>query len=163
MNAAERLPAIERGDHPLDLAPVAEGQDIAGLAAVARAGRGDQHGLLAEMVDQRGRVVQRRAAMDVREVHGRTLNPAAVAPSPIERVNTAFTMVLADRGALCQAGTMSKPDPRAGGFLLSLIIIIGLVVGIGIGSPMAGVLGGTAVGIAVALFAWLADRREPRA
>jgi hypothetical protein len=71
--------------------------------------------------------------------------------------------MLADRGALCQAGGMSKPDPRAGGFLLSLIIIIGLVVGIVIGSPIIGVLGGTAIGVAVALFVWLADRRKPRA
>ena len=71
-------------------------------------------------------------------------------------------MRLARRRSLCHLHAMTKPDPRAGGFLLSLIIVIGLAVGIAIGSPIIGVLIGTAVGILVALFVWLADRRTTR-
>ena len=69
-------------------------------------------------------------------------------------------MPLANRGALCHLRAMTQPDPRAGGFLLSLIIVTGLVVGIALGSPIIGVLGGTAIGVSVALFVWLADRRK---
>ena len=64
-------------------------------------------------------------------------------------------MRLADRGGLCQLGVMTKPDPRAGGFLLSLLIVIGLVVGIAIGSPIAGAIIGTALGVVIAVLVWI--------
>ena len=57
---------------------------------------------------------------------------------------------------------MSKPAPRAGGFFLAAVILVGLVVGIFIGSPINGVIIGTAIGIAAALLTWLGDRRRPR-
>ncbi len=55
---------------------------------------------------------------------------------------------------------MPKPSPRAGGFLLSALILIGLVVGIFAGNPIAGATIGTAAGILVALIVWLTDRRR---
>jgi hypothetical protein len=57
---------------------------------------------------------------------------------------------------------MVQPNPVAGGFLLSLLILAGLVVGIAIGSPISGIVVGTAIGIGVALLVWLLDRRRRR-
>lgn len=57
---------------------------------------------------------------------------------------------------------MVQPDPRAGGFLLFLLILAGLVLGIVFGSPIIGVLIGTAAGIAVALLVWVGDRGQNR-
>ena len=71
-------------------------------------------------------------------------------------------MPLADRRALCLVRGMKKPDPRAGGFLLSVLIIAGLVVGVAIGSPITGAVVGTATGIVAALLVWVADRGRAR-
>lgn len=57
---------------------------------------------------------------------------------------------------------MANPSPRAGGFFLGLIIIVGLVAGIAIGSPITGVVIGTAIGIAAALLVWIGEVRKPR-
>lgn len=57
---------------------------------------------------------------------------------------------------------MAKPPPRAGGFFLGLIILLGLVAGIAIGSPITGVMIGTAIGIAAALLVWVGEIRKPR-
>lgn len=57
---------------------------------------------------------------------------------------------------------MIQPDTRAGGFLLFLLILGGLVLGIVFGSPILGVLAGTAAGIAVALLVWVGDRGKDR-
>lgn len=54
---------------------------------------------------------------------------------------------------------MIKPDPRAGGCFLSLLIIAGFAVGLSFGDPVAGALTGTAAGILVALIVWMADKR----
>ena len=55
---------------------------------------------------------------------------------------------------------MHKPNPRAGGFLLMLTILVGLVAGIAIGSPITGALIGSAIGIAIAVLVWLVDVRR---
>ena len=55
---------------------------------------------------------------------------------------------------------MVQPNPVAGGFLLSLLILVGLVLGIFAGSPISGAVVGTAAGISVALLVWLLDRRK---
>lgn len=57
---------------------------------------------------------------------------------------------------------MARPDPKAGGFLLSALIVVGLVAGILLGSPINGVVIGTIAGIAVALVVWALDRRRAR-
>ena len=69
---------------------------------------------------------------------------------------------LARQATLCHDRRMIQPDPRAGGFLLFLLILAGLVLGIGFGSPIIGVLIGTAAGIAVALLVWIGDRGKDR-
>jgi hypothetical protein len=50
---------------------------------------------------------------------------------------------------------------RAGGCFLTLCILGGFVAGLAIGNPMKGVLIGTGVGVMLALFVWLIDRRRP--
>ena len=62
--------------------------------------------------------------------------------------------------ASAKAGSMVQPNPVAGGFLLSLLILVGLVGGIVVGSPISGAVVGTAAGISVALLVWLLDRRK---
>ena len=57
---------------------------------------------------------------------------------------------------------MIQPNPRAGGFLLFLLILAGLVVGIVFGSPIIGVLAGTAAGIAVSVLVWVGNRGKRR-
>lgn len=64
--------------------------------------------------------------------------------------------------ALCHWQLMSKPVPRAGGFLLMLTILVGLAGGVAVGSPITGVVIGTAIGIAVALLVWMGDARKQR-
>jgi hypothetical protein len=73
-------------------------------------------------------------------------------------LNAAFTM--AKSCALCHGATMLKPDPRAGGCFLTLLILAGFVAGLAYGNPMAGVLAGTGAGALVALLVWLGDRRR---
>lgn len=53
---------------------------------------------------------------------------------------------------------MIKPDARAGGCFLSLLIIAGFIAGLSLGDPVAGALSGTAAGIVVAVIVWLTDR-----
>ena len=71
-------------------------------------------------------------------------------------------MRLADQRRLCQLGAMTTPDPRAGGFLLSVLIVVGLAIGIAAGSPITGAVVGTAAGILVALLVWATDRGRAR-
>lgn len=70
--------------------------------------------------------------------------------------------MLAERRLVCQTIFMRRSTPRAGGFFLAAIILVGLVAGILIGSPITGVTIATAIGIAAALLTWLGDRRKPR-
>jgi uncharacterized membrane protein YccC len=49
---------------------------------------------------------------------------------------------------------------RSGGFFLMAAILFGFVAGIATDDAMRGVMIGTAVGIAVAVLLWLADRRR---
>ena len=60
------------------------------------------------------------------------------------------------------SGAMLKPDPRAGGCFLSLLILTGFAIGLSIGDPVAGALIGTAAGILVALAVWISDRWRRR-
>jgi hypothetical protein len=55
---------------------------------------------------------------------------------------------------------MIKPDPRAGGCFLSLLIIGGFIAGLSLGDPVAGALAGTAAGVLLALLIWFADRNR---
>ena len=70
--------------------------------------------------------------------------------------------MLAHRAMLCHGPRMARPDPKAGGFLLSASIVVGLVVGILFGSPINGAVIGTIAGVVVALLVWALDRRRAR-
>ena len=58
------------------------------------------------------------------------------------------------------APRMVSRTTRAGGCFLTLFILGGFVAGLAIRNPMKGVLIGTAIGAALALLAWLIDRRR---
>ena len=49
--------------------------------------------------------------------------------------------------------------PKAGGFLLAMGIIAGVIVGGLLGQPSIGFLAGLGVGLALVALIWLADRR----
>ena len=74
MNGSANFLVAERGNHPLDLAPMAECDDIAGIAAFLGAGGCLERRIVAESVDQPRRVGKRRAAMDERIVHARAIS-----------------------------------------------------------------------------------------
>ena len=50
--------------------------------------------------------------------------------------------------------------PKAGGFLLAISIIMGVLGGGMLGQPSIGLLAGTAVGLILLLIVWLVDRRR---
>ena len=54
--------------------------------------------------------------------------------------------------------TSPSRTPMAGGFLLALSVIAGVVIGMVKGQPSLGVVIGAGVGIALAAAVWLADR-----
>lgn len=51
-------------------------------------------------------------------------------------------------------------EPKAGGALLAISIMVGAVAGIALGQASAGVIAGTAIGIVIALALWWRDRRR---
>ncbi len=53
-----------------------------------------------------------------------------------------------------------KPAPRAAGGLLALSILGGAAIGVAYRQPTIGLLAGSAVGILIALFFWMQDRRR---
>jgi hypothetical protein len=55
---------------------------------------------------------------------------------------------------------MARRNPRAGGILLMLGILVGFAIGVATGQLMLGTLAGTTIGIAAALLVWLLDRRR---
>jgi len=61
---------------------------------------------------------------------------------------------------------MNQPVPsrasKAGGFLLAISIIAGVVGGAMLGQPSIGFLVGTGVGLLLLLAVWLLDRRASR-
>ncbi len=53
-----------------------------------------------------------------------------------------------------------QPSSKAGGFFLVAPIVIGFFAGLATGDAMRGVLIGTALGLALVIGQWLADRRR---
>lgn len=164
MDGPPDLVAAQGRDHPLDLAPVAEAHDIAGIAAGFCASRSLESGVVAEPLDELGGVGKRHAPADEGSVHAPAHNPGAVARLRIKLVNGSVTMRFAlfpraGEAALSWGG-MSRSSPRAGGFFIMIAILIGFAVGLARGNAMEGVLAGTMIGIAAAVLLWLLDRRR---
>ena len=153
----------EGGDDPLDLPPVAEFQDIAGIAAGFGTHRCLQAGIVAEPVDQFRCVGKRRPSSDIRSIHA-----SFVAQPPFPTADKCRQQVVDhdDSPAMAQAGfrwqrrRMATRKPQAGGFLIFAAIIVGLVWGIATGQATRGALFGTIAGIALATLLWLVDRRR---
>lgn len=55
---------------------------------------------------------------------------------------------------------MEPHNPRAGGCLLMIAIMLGFLVGLSTGDAMRGVILGTGVGIVIAVAVWLMDKRR---
>jgi hypothetical protein len=64
------------------------------------------------------------------------------------------------RGIRLWQGAAMRSTSKAGGFFLTLSILLGLVGGVIMGNTMGGVLIGTAAGVALAMLTWLLDRRR---
>src|SRR5947199_9616912 len=69
VDGADDLVAAERGDHSLDLPPMAEARDIAVIAAAVGADCRLETGIVAIAGDQLGGIGQRNSAMDEGAVH----------------------------------------------------------------------------------------------
>lgn len=153
--------AAQRGNHALDLAPVAEVGDIADVPAPLRASGCLEARIVAVALDQVGCVREGEAAVDEGRIHANTLNPHPVSRLPTNVVNRSLTMfAVVLRQALWHGAEMQVRRTRAGGCFLTVCILGGFVVGLAIGNPMKGVLIGTATGAILALLVWLIDRRQ---
>ena len=101
MNGSADFLGRQGDDHPLDLPPVAEAHDIAGVAAALGANGRLQAGIVAEQVDQLGCVGKRRPAGDEWRVHGKALSPLAIAGLPTSIVNATVTVMRLIARACC--------------------------------------------------------------
>ena len=149
-------------DDTLDLPPVAESKDIAGVAAAFGARRGLQPGIVTEAIDEVRSFVKGCAAGDERRVHGRLLTRDGF-PDNRQSWSTDRSPRLSASSRSAIGLHMAKRTPMAGGFLLMAGILIGAIWGVSAGNPMKGILIGTGIGIAIALLVWLVDsRRRPK-
>ena len=73
MDGAANLFAAQRRDHALDLPPVAETNDIAGVAAEVGKRGGFIAGIVAEAAEEFGGVGQCHSPADIRCVHAKYL------------------------------------------------------------------------------------------
>lgn len=168
VNGAEDFFAAQRGDYAFDLPPVAEPRDIALVAAALGADRGLQTGIVAITIDELGRIVERRSAMNEGCCHGPGIGTASfdcAARCGERRVHHDLARIqnrMASKSPLWHSGAMDQRNARGGGFFLTASIFIGLVAGIALGSPITGAVAGTLAGIGLALAAWLIDSRKPR-
>ncbi len=53
----------------------------------------------------------------------------------------------------------SRPPQRGGGILIAAGLMLGAAIGVALGQPSQGLIIGFAVGAALAIALWLADRR----
>lgn len=158
-------------DHPLDLAPAAEMEDVAERAAAVGPRRRLARGMGAEARDQLRRVGRRRAVGKVDALHDVpalifSFDRPSLAGARFEigdghAQRGVNQMALAAKACHCRP--MAVPDrvPRGGGVLLALSLIAGVAAGTLAGQPSLGFLAGLAVGLALVLAIWLADRRRP--
>lgn len=160
--AAHRLVAEHR-DHPLDLAPAAEVDDIAEDPAAVGADRRLRHGVLAEAGDELGSVGQGFPAgeMDV-VTQGFPLSFPRSVLAWISFQTAHNGRLTPDKmRRLCHGRGMSGGKfTQAGGFILAASILIGAVVGTVLRQSTIGLLAGFVVGVAIAVLIWLVDRRR---
>jgi len=163
MHRARYLVTRQGHDHPLDLAPVAEADDIAAVAgAFGQHGRFERR-IVAERVDQPAGIGQRGSGCD-EGLHGRRLTsapPKEPIPDVLEKAFTMFSWQ--GRRGTPMGGAMQDDSTKAtyaGGCLIFLGFLAGAVIGILRGEPSAGTLIGVGAGLLVALIVWLVARRR---
>src|SRR4051812_46772650 len=92
VDRAADLVTRQGGDHPLDMSPVAEANDIAVVAAPLRARGGLKSGIIAEALDQLRRIRKGGPSLDEGGVHVQRPSPAPVSRLTTSVVNAALTM-----------------------------------------------------------------------
>ncbi len=55
------------------------------------------------------------------------------------------------------SGPKGKASPLAGGIFIFIGLIVGAIIGIAYDQPSLGMIGGFGIGVALAVFIWLAD------
>jgi hypothetical protein len=93
MDGAGNLLIAKGRDHPFNLPPVAEPDDIAEVTARFRTRRRFEAGIVAERFNQQGGVGQCGATGDEGRVHGRCTNPAPLSSRVTDAVNNSSTMI----------------------------------------------------------------------
>ena len=152
----------QRGNHPLDLAPVAETDHVARAPAMlgtASASTPAWSPKVSISIAASSSAV--RPAMK-----GGVIPPAVVAPLlSAVRTDGVNDLICPSSGwcptarALMPAD-MTSPTPMAGGFFLALPIVVGFGWGLASGRALQGALVGLVVGLALALLVWAIDRRR---
>lgn len=170
----------QQGDHPSDLPPATEVDDVAALTARVGPRRRLGDGMVAEARDQVGRLGCRRAVgeMDVRlqGLHPKGCGRTDLACGRCERADghaqhrvnhdrqaSTGENPLAARKGRCHGAPMTaspKRTPMAGGALLAGSILLGPVIGAFFGQPSIGLLAGFGFGLVLLLVVWLVDRRR---
>src|SRR5436305_4608613 len=92
VDGAADLFAAQRGDHPLDLAPMAEAHDIAVVAAALGAGGGFEARVVAIVGDEIRGIGKHAAAMNEGHVHRPILTPRRLSRLRTIAVNEPLTM-----------------------------------------------------------------------
>jgi hypothetical protein len=80
-------------------------------------------------------------------------------PHPQQRVHQDSGVWRASPEAAMERRMTDKHPSRAGGSILAIAIIAGVVAGVIVGEPSIGFLAGLALGVAAAVLLWLLDRR----
>lgn len=161
VNASEHFLAGKSRDHPLDLPPVAEADDIFPVAAFLRPSRGFKASVIAETLDEFGGIGKSRPSGDEGRVHASSLTAPGFPTADEHRQRSANHLsCLAQPPPLCHATPMAQRNTLGGGCFLIIPMLIGFIAGMATGNAYRGVLIGTAIGIALAVAVWLIDRRR---
>lgn len=161
MYRAADLIVAQRGDHPLDLSPMAEAKNVASVPALLGADCRFIARIASKAINQFMRVPKGSASCDEEAVHSKPCSLGAFRLVPTKSVNAPFTTSrLVYRPGVWQSAAMQTRSSMAGGFLLIVCLFAGLIVGVRMNQPSLGVLLGTLAGALVAVAVWVFDRRR---
>lgn len=165
MERAGHRVVAEHGDHPFDLAPPTEVDEVSYCPTAMGAARRLGERKVAEAVDQVGRIGEGfpTGEMDVvTQAFPRSLSWRSDKPRPFQSAQRRG-LTPDKRGGLCHGGGMSAGRyTQAGGFVLALSILVGTAAGAMLRQPSIGFLVGAGLGLALAVLIWALDRRRPR-
>lgn len=161
MHRAAWLFARKGDDHPFDLPPVTEADDIAPVPRALGQLSGREGRIVAMGVHQRAGIGQRLAGSDEGENHDRRSKRGSGKAAPRNRLRKAFT-ILSCPSLTSYEAPMSLParSPAGGGCLILAGFLIGAMVGIVRGQPSLGVLLGVSASALLLVILWLVGRRK---